>query len=248
MREESCFITLTYSDQHLPAKGTLVKSDFQKFMKRLRKAYPERRIAYFMCGEYGELGRPHYHAILFGVEFEDVQVLRKRHKGKLARTSKILERLWPLGHNSVGEVTVQSCRYVASYCLKKVTGVAADEHYKRVDPDTGEVYWLEPEYAAMSLRIEGPDGEKGGIGGSWFREFGSDVVAYDGVHVEGKRLPSPRYYDRLRKRADFRELYRRKLERKRRGILSPDNTGERLAVRETVVRSRLSIFNKRKLD
>lgn len=239
MHADKCFITLTYSDQFLPARGTLVKSDFQKFMKRLRKEYDDRRISYFMCGEYGELGRPHYHAILFGVDFEDVQVLRRRHKGKLARTSSILARLWPFGHNSVGQVSVSSCRYVASYCLKKVTGVQADEHYKRVDPETGEVYWLEPEYAAMSLRPA--------IGQRWFEEYGADVVAYDAVHVEGKQMPSPRYYDRLRKRLDRDELYRRKLERRIKGVLSPDNRPERLAVRETVLKSRLSTFDKRKL-
>ena len=239
--DEKCFITLTYDDEHLPADGSLRKSDFQKFMKRLRKEYCERRISYFMCGEYGEENhRPHYHAVFFGVEFEDVQVLRKRHRGKLARTSAILGKLWGLGFNSVGSVTTQSCRYVASYCLKKVTGVAADEHYKRVNVETGEVYWLVPEYAAMSLRPA--------IGARWFEEFGADVVAYDGVHVDGKRLPVPKYYDRLRKREDWRELYRAKLERKREGLShAADNTAERLAVREAVVRSRLSVFNKRKL-
>lgn len=240
MHQEACFITLTYSDECLPRPATLVKSHFQKFIRALRKQYSDRRISYFMCGEYGEENfRPHYHAVLFGVDFEDVIVLRKRHRGKLARTSKILERLWPHGFNSVGEVSVESCRYVASYCLKKVTGVKADEHYKRIDPETGEVFWLLPEYAAMSLRPA--------IGKRWFEEFGCDVVNYDGVHVEGERLPVPRYYDRLRKREDAAELYRRKLERKRRGVASPDNTSERLQVREAVTRSRLAVFNKRKL-
>ena len=107
--DEKCFITLTYDDEHLPADGSLRKSDFQKFMKRLRKEYSDRRISYFMCGEYGEENhRPHYHAVLFGVDFEDVQVLRKRHRGKLGRTSAILGRLWGLGFSSVGSVTTES--------------------------------------------------------------------------------------------------------------------------------------------
>ena len=61
--EKSCFITLTYSDEHNP--GILLKQDFQKFIKRLRKDY---QLKYFACGEYGDLKlRPHFHAILSGV-------------------------------------------------------------------------------------------------------------------------------------------------------------------------------------
>ena len=43
------FITLTYDDDHLPDDEGLKKSDFQRFMKRLRKAMPQ-RIRYLMCG------------------------------------------------------------------------------------------------------------------------------------------------------------------------------------------------------
>mgnify|MGYP006865170730 CR=1 FL=1 len=31
---DNCFITLTYNDDNLNTKGSLVKADFQKFMKR----------------------------------------------------------------------------------------------------------------------------------------------------------------------------------------------------------------------
>lgn len=37
--EDNCFITLTYSDEHLPADGSLQLDHFQKFMKRLRKRF-----------------------------------------------------------------------------------------------------------------------------------------------------------------------------------------------------------------
>ena len=47
--DKSCFITLTYSDENNPI--ILKKSDFQKFIKRLRKDYD---IKYFACGEYGD--------------------------------------------------------------------------------------------------------------------------------------------------------------------------------------------------
>lgn len=37
----NCFITLTYDEKHIPSHGSLVKSDFQKFMKRYRKFLEE---------------------------------------------------------------------------------------------------------------------------------------------------------------------------------------------------------------
>ena len=78
------FITLTYDNQHLPKHNTLIKKDFQDFMKRLRKkkrSTTKNPIRFFHCGEYGEkFGRPHYHAILFNTQFRDRETLQG-HKG-----------------------------------------------------------------------------------------------------------------------------------------------------------------------
>ena len=46
--DDNCFITLTYDDDKMPrlwtgGPGTLVKKDFQDFMKRLRKRFAPRR-------------------------------------------------------------------------------------------------------------------------------------------------------------------------------------------------------------
>lgn len=54
LHTENCFITLTYSPQFLPDGQTLVKSDFQKFMKRLRKRFPERRIRDYTLVHIGQ--------------------------------------------------------------------------------------------------------------------------------------------------------------------------------------------------
>ena len=75
------FITLTYDNDHLPQHNTLIKKDFQDFMKRLRKhkkANTSNPIRYYQCGEYGEkFGRPHYHAILFNTNFRDRETLTR---------------------------------------------------------------------------------------------------------------------------------------------------------------------------
>ena len=54
LHEDNSYITLTYDDDNLPANASLDKSDFQKFMKRLRKSLGDKKVRFFHCGEYGE--------------------------------------------------------------------------------------------------------------------------------------------------------------------------------------------------
>lgn len=69
---------LTYDNEHLPKSknglATVRKSDFVKFMKRLRHKFDE-KLKFFAVSEYGGYTqRPHYHVILFNVPFfDDVQ-------------------------------------------------------------------------------------------------------------------------------------------------------------------------------
>lgn len=123
--DRSVFVTLTYDDDHIPLSdcmyATLVKADAQKFMKRLRKALPDRHIKYFLCGEYGDTTfRPHYHAIIFDVSSTD---------------QKIIEKCWTFGYIMVGTVTKDSCKYVTGYVQKKLYGKDAAEYEARgVEP------------------------------------------------------------------------------------------------------------------
>lgn len=103
---EKCFVTLTYSEENLPADGNLRKRDLQTFFKRLRKRGHVFR--YYACGEYGEkFGRPHYHAILFGLDNQDE-----------------INQTWALGRVHCGSVEPDSIRYVAQYIDKKHGGAA----------------------------------------------------------------------------------------------------------------------------
>jgi hypothetical protein len=184
------FITLTYNDQNLPEHNTLVKKDFQDFMKRLRKhkkANTKNPIRFFHCGEYGEkFGRPHYHAILFNTNFND----RKPILGqKNLTTSDTLKKLWGKGHVSIGDVTFQSASYVAGYVQKKINGKQKEDHYRRIDKTTGETWVLPQEYATMSRRP--------GIAGLWFAKHKKDVYPSDNIHINGKEMRPPKYYDNL---------------------------------------------------
>lgn len=207
--KENCFLTLTYSPENLPEGGTLVKRDLQLFFKRLRKAFPGVKIRYFACGEYGEqFARPHYHVILFGLSPTDYQSKSKKIVfenplsswiGRLsfpvvqftsddedltATISSEMTRIWGLGHVAVGDVTFESCAYVARYCLKKINGDKADEHYQ------GRL----PEFILMSRRP--------GIAADWYEKNCGDVFPNDVCFARGVRCKPPRYFDKLLEKAD----------------------------------------------
>lgn len=234
LHDENCFITLTYNDANLPEHGSLVKADFQKFMKRLRERVGYRRVRYYMCGEYGEnFGRPHYHACLFGFDFMDKVPWRKSPNGDLIFRSALLEELWPFGFSSIGSVTWESAAYVARYVMKKRTGAQAREHYDEIDPQTGEVLRERiPEYNDMSRRP--------GIGRAWFDAYYRDIFPWDFVVHDARKFRVPRFYDNLLEKQNPEEMLEIKRLRVLRGKKhAENNTKARLKVRETVQLAKL---------
>ena len=237
----NCFITLTYSPQYLPPNGSLVKKHFTLFMKRLRKKYGD-GIRFFQCGEYGSKGlRPHYHACLFNFDFDDKYLWRKSDSGALLYRSPSLEKLWPYGFSTIGDVTEKSAAYVARYVLKKY-----DEEYRSIPLPDGCI----PSYVNMSRRP--------GIAHDWFMKYWKDVYPLDLVVLDDnfKMLP-PRYFDSLLEKIDselmllIREkrkrfaldnlcrLYPEDVEEIRYGYL-PKSHLDRLKVEEQVLRLRIN--------
>lgn len=227
--DANCFLTLTYSPDNLPHRGQLVYSDFQKFMKRLRKdcGFP---VRFYMCGEYGsENGRPHFHALLFGLDFADKRHFKRLPSGDSLFVSDTLNRLWPFGFASIGNVTFESAAYVARYCVQKVTGWNARFAYSRLDADG--VYQLVPEFNKMSL--------KPGIGARWLEKFSTDVFPRDYVVVNGVKSAVPKYYDKLLDRSNpdlLEEIKERRVADAK--LRFEDNTDERLGVKEVVAKAR----------
>jgi len=177
LHDHNSFVTLTYSPQNLPRNGSLDPHALHCFIERVRARFGQ--VRYFGCGEYGEsLERPHFHVLLFGVNFADKVLWKKGPEGDLFR-SPTLEKLWKFGFSTIGEVTFQSAAYVASYVLKKVTGERAPGHY-------GDKY---PEFVRMSRNP--------GLGRGWFEKFKDDVFPRDFVICEGKQLAVPKYYGKL---------------------------------------------------
>lgn len=118
--DETCFLTLTYNNEHLPKDGQLCRRDLQLFIKRLREHIAPLKLRVFYSGEYGSKGqRPHYHVILFGYRPKDLRFFFA-DKDVLNYRSVEIEKLWPLGYCLVGDLTYQSAFYCAKYMQKAI--------------------------------------------------------------------------------------------------------------------------------
>lgn len=227
IHRQNSYITLTYNDQALPASGSLEVKDWQNFAKRLRHTIGPFR--FFMCGEYTDIEkRPHFHACLFGHDFDDQIWTGKFHKGRKIMTSPQLERVWGNGYVSVGNLCYESANYVARYCLKKITGKKAEEHYTHAHPVTGLPCIVRPEFVTMSRRP--------GLAKDWFDRFKSDVYPEDKVIYDAKSFRPPRYYDNQLSETELKKYKKkRKLNVKKQ---EKELTPERLKTREQILERR----------
>ena len=208
--KENCFITLTFSPEVLEKRKnpwSVDKRDFQLFMKKLRKKYGE-HIRYFHCGEYGEKShRPHYHALIFGHDFRiktNTNKVQKFGKGKFPLyNSEELNKLWSMGHCTVGELNFDTASYTARYVTKKIKGEASKIH---INPETGVVTNIEDVYCTMSRGNKKTENK--GIGHDAYnkykhRWYGNDFI----VNSNGIKMKPPRYFDKL-----YEEEYPEKFE------------------------------------
>lgn len=162
--DSSFFLTITYDDAHLPRSyscdpdtgeilspsAPLVKRDFQLFMKRLRKNTGQ-HLRFMAAGEYGEhTFRPHFHAIVFGLQLDDLVPYKNSRQGYQYWNSPTLDKCWTdengnlKGYIVAGDVSWDTCAYVARYIMKKQLGPEAKAAY--------DVLGLTPEFSLMSRR------------------------------------------------------------------------------------------------
>jgi hypothetical protein len=148
-----------------------------------------------MCAEYGEdpeqlngIGRPHFHALIFNHGFLNDRYEWREENGNMNYRSPLLEGTWGKGHCEIADLTLDSAAYVARYTMKKINGQQAEDHYLRLDPYTAEVVKIQPEQSRQSRRP--------GIGRNWYEKYGSD--ANKGfLTLNGKKLPIPKFYERI---------------------------------------------------
>lgn len=234
MHASSSFVTLTYATEHLPFDGSVSKIEWQRFMKRLRYYYGKSGLRFLAVGEYGgKRSRPHYHALLFGLDFPDKVFFQYSRDGKTPLyRSPMLEKAWGKGICVIGDVTFESAAYVARYCLKKVDSAASARDYDRVHMQTGSCVQLEPEFLLSS--------RDGGIGRPFYDLYKDDIWRHDQVVIDGRTMTPPhRYFMWLK--AEDPVLYEQ-VKKKRLESLARKSKKElmyaRLRVREVLQESR----------
>jgi len=236
MHQDNCFVTLTYDEENVPHDHGLNKAHFQKFMKKLRKRFNDREIRYFHCGEYGEQEgkRPHYHACIFGLDFDD-RVPWSATNNVVVDVSDTLTEIWGKGHCTVGELNYQTAAYTSRYILKKITGERAERHYERVNAYTGEIHQVAPEYITMSL--------KPGIGKSFYEKYESDFFPSDECPVPGKGVfpKAPKYYETIYEKQNPEQHEKIKAKRREHLLKNVDEySTRRLTTKQKVKEAQLS--------
>lgn len=184
--KHNVFLTLTYRPEDLPAHGGLRHKDVQAFFKNTRRWFEynhDGKFKYVQCGEYGSQGsRPHYHACVFGLHFPDAKPWKKTGSGAVIYRSEQLEKLWPHGFASIGEVNEQTAGYTARYTMKKLK----EESPEKDSQDNVHT----DEYLVCSK----------GIGLNWLQKNWPDVYPADQVVIKTKSgyrsYKPPRYYDK----------------------------------------------------
>lgn len=194
---DNCFVTLTYDDKFLPSDMSLHKEELQKFFKRLRKHLVDKKIRYFACGEYGSddnTHRPHFHANIFGWWPQDAYFWKMSEGNPLYR-SPTLEKLWPFGYSTVGQVTFKSARYVASYIVKQHRGDDKD-YYKKNG--------INPEFVVMS----------NGIGRQFVDDNIEQLKGLGHIVFNGYKSVLPRYYENRIYKTDEEKENRKNVKQK----------------------------------
>ncbi|QCS36514.1 replication initiator protein [Capybara microvirus Cap3_SP_442] len=254
----SSFITLTYDNENLPKDQSVSPLELQSFMKRLREFYSRyfgvKDIKFFACGEYGEqFHRPHYHIIVLGLDFFEVnrlKLIKDKKSNKIlsklesanpryleapqmnsASTfdSPILSRLWNKGRVAIGSVTPQSVAYTARYCCKKLVlnYTKVDNKHILIERD-GQDCSVHPEFIRMSKRF----------GLEFFEKYYRDIYVNNEVSVGFKDFAHiPRYFDKQLENLD-NELYQNvkssRLEYMASERFLKDNTPLRLEAKEHI--------------
>lgn len=201
--EDSCFLTLTYDDEHLeklPAsdivctnlktrESTLRRSldfdDLSAFWKAIRQDFGK-PLRYFACGEYGsKYNRPHFHAIVFGLGVNN-------YTRDLVRTNwKNCESFLFDGVKSgLAFAEADSMLYTCGYVRKKLVGDLKKEVYTQHN--------LEPPQGRQSQ----------GLGWSWYHDNRNKVLDDLCIHFRGKEYAIPRYFVKKDEELQYRLLER----------------------------------------
>lgn len=241
MHQENIFATLTYSDDELVIgyqHPTLVEEHLVLFWKRLRQAlirHPEYftkesedELRYLASGEYGdESNRPHYHALIFGLDFRDKKIQQK-NGDNILYSSDCLNSIWTHGHCTIGDVSFGSASYVAKYAMKN------DSYHKEIWKEIG----VEPQFCRMSRRPA--------LALKWLEKNYEDVYPSDELIINNKKMSSIKYFDNLYAAGNELLMHSIKLTRKNK-VKEQITLKKQLQINKTVKLAQLKTGSKTKL-
>lgn len=228
--------TFTVAPEHLDPLGSVSKRDAQLLVKRVReKSLRERGalLRHDLISEYSPgLKRPHYHACLFGYWPPDAVASHQSQAGNQEYTSAELTALWGKGRVTFQQFSTGGAAYCARHQSWKLTGRPGDD-FLAVRNSSGDLVGRRaPEFRLCSRRP--------GLGAGFFDRHGAQMLAYDFTVIDGKRVPLPKYYDRLAKRVNPDRVSELKAQRELKGIAqSLEQFPARLEARECVALARL---------
>ena len=235
---DSIAVTLTYDDASLPPAGSLCKVHVQSFQKRLRE-YAWRvlgvRVRFSSLGEYSpERLRPHYHVCVYGLLPPDLVRIEASQVGNPQFASDVLTRLWGMGRVTFQLFTPEAASYIARHDAWKLTGDAHRDAHAVFDAQGSLVGHREPEFLLCS--------RDPGIGSDYLDKYGPQCLRSGFVVVDGRQVPVPTFLldkgesrwpdvvSELRAQREFEAVQR-----------MPDETRERLGVRELCARARVAL-------
>lgn len=172
--KQNSFLTLTYDEKREGYHNNFDYSDIQKFKKRLRQhCWREhgKKIEIFNVHEYGKNGKKHWHLIVFNYDCSD-KIKYTEKNGIPLYTSPTLERLWPWGYSTIGDVSEASAMYQSQYMEK--------------DFKNGHNNTSKKSHSKHS-----------GIGKPYFLKHYEQILTLGYIPFDGKKIPIPRYFQKL---------------------------------------------------
>lgn len=188
---------LTYNEESLPKNASLDRAQFDKFRKRLEKAYRLKYkvgIRWFAVGEYGSKdARPHYHFYLFGGLPADVHMVQSAWSDPVSG--------FPYGFVTLDarHVDIGNAAYTAGYTVKKMNRL-----------DDPRLAGREPEFRTYSKGIgrgfaDAMADQMRSVSGQNYIDVMNDIPKR--VELAGKSLPIPRYMrERVLKKLGIEQL------------------------------------------
>lgn len=180
------FGTLTYNDKALDGEKNLRKSDFQKYMKRVKRRLGlyNCRLRYSYVGEYGtQHGRPHFHFIICGVSDQ-----KYPNRDERERIIEVLRECWTKKmHDSFCDIsTIGSPERAIQYMIyyqDKCNG-----KYAIHNGETKEQFTRRTGLVAPFMHFSA------GIGRDYFERNKDKIFELGYLEFQGKKFKIPHYF------------------------------------------------------